>query len=103
MRYKSKRSRATDIPKAVKDRVYERDGGICIFCGHPGLPEAHCIPRAQGGLGVEQNVVTACRVCHDAMDNGKYGGQFRVLAKAYLKKWYPDWDETKLIYKKGVT
>lgn len=97
------RKKYTAIPKAVKEKVYERDGGRCVFCGRPGLPEAHYVSRARGGLGVERNILTLCRPCHDAMDNGKYGGQFRVLAKAYLKKWYPDWDESKLIYKKGVT
>ena len=101
MSYKSKRSKATDIPKAVKERVYERDGGRCIFCWHPGLPNAHYIGRGQGGLGIEQNIVTACARCHGELDNGKDIKTYRAIAKAYLTRVYTDWDESKLIYKKG--
>lgn len=95
------RKRFTAIPKAVKEKVYERDGGRCIFCGRPGLPEAHYVSRARGGLGVERNILTLCRPCHDAMDNGKYIKAFRAEAKAYLMKQYEDWNEEELIYRKG--
>ena len=60
---------ALPISKKAKEMVYKRDEGSCIFCGAPGLPEAHYIPRSHGGLGVPQNIVTVCRPCHDKMDN----------------------------------
>lgn len=56
--YKSKRSQATDIPKSVKDNVWERNGRMCIFCGSPfAFPEAHIYSRSQGGRGVEKTLL----------------------------------------------
>ena len=46
------RTKACSITKKVKMIVYERDEGLCIFCGKPGSPVAHVISRAHGGLGV---------------------------------------------------
>ena len=64
----NERTKACAISKATKDAVYKRDRGQCVLCGKPGLPEAHYIPRSKGGLGIEQNIVTLCRPCHDLMD-----------------------------------
>ena len=63
---KSKRAKACDISKKVKDRVWERDGGRCIICGSPyAMPNSHYIRRSQGGLGIEENIVTMCLCCHN--------------------------------------
>lgn len=100
MRYHSKRSKATDIPQSVKIIVYARDEGLCIFCGRPGLPNAHFIARSQGGLGIEENIITACPVCHQRMDNSTDRKRMKQVAAAYLRSQYPDWDEKKLVYRK---
>lgn len=100
MHYKSKRSKATGIPTEVKKIVAERDCHCCIFCGKAGLPEAHVIGRAQGGLGVEQNIVTACRTCHNLMDNSDQREQYVRFAKSYLHSIYPDWNEKNLVFNK---
>lgn len=99
----SKRAKACAIPKAVKDRVWERDGHRCINCGSIyAFPEAHYIPRSRGGLGIEQNVVTLCRLCHDAFDNGTATMRQEIgnCCREYLMALYPGWDEKKLIYRK---
>ena len=44
---KSKRSKACDIPPQVKLKVFERDNGLCIICGEPGIPNAHLVRRSQ--------------------------------------------------------
>ena len=74
---KSRRSKATDIPQKVKQAVWERDGGRCVICGntHNVMPNAHFISRANGGLGIEENVVTLCteltpNKCHRKYDFG---------------------------------
>lgn len=95
-----KRTRACSISKKTKEKVYKRDKGRCIFCGMPGLPEAHYIPRSHGGLGIEQNIVTVCRPCHDLMDNSILRRKMLETAAEHLQSFYPDWTETDLIYDK---
>ena len=95
-----KRTRACSISKKTKEIVYKRDKGRCIFCGMSGLPEAHYIPRSHGGLGIEQNIVTVCRPCHDRMDNSTDRQQMLQAAAEHLQSFYPDWTETDLIYDK---
>lgn len=94
------RTRACAIPKEVKLIVYERDHERCIFCGAPGLPEAHVIPRSHGGLGVPQNIITVCRSCHDKLDNSTDRQQMLDVAVAYLGSYYPDISQTDVIYQK---
>lgn len=104
----SKRAKACAIPARVKRRVAERDSidgwPCCILCGSPeGRPEAHYISRADGGLGVEENIVTFCRRCHDRYDNSRSKDEHEAIKEIicnYLKRRYPDWDEEKLIYHK---
>lgn len=102
----NKRTKALDITPAVKARVWERDGGLCVICGS-GMntaPNSHYIARSQGGLGIEQNVGTMCVRCHQAYDNGNHGERswMKPLFREYLMGLYPAWDENDLIYKKGV-
>lgn len=98
----NKRTRATSIPTKTKQGVEERDGGLCIFCGHPGKGEAHFISRAQGGLGIEENLLTVCRQCHDQMDNSTKRQEMLTIAEGYLRSRYPYWDKSFLIYEKGI-
>ena len=94
--YKSKRSRATDIPKKVKDKVWERDHERCIYCGSRyAMPNAHALlSRAQGGLGIEQNIVTLCLTCHSVYDKGSnevkkyYAGKIgKPIIDDYIKSY----------------
>ena len=74
---KSKRTKATDIPMSVKKKVWERDNHCCIVCGNSygAMPNAHILPRSNGGRGIETNIVTLCGImtenkCHYYYDNG---------------------------------
>ena len=105
MNRKSKRSKACDIQKSVKEAVWKRDGGLCVICGSwKASPNAHYISRSHGGLGIEQNIVTLCRVCHDLYDNGgkNYRQSYGKAIKTYLQGQYADWCEDKLKYKKEI-
>lgn len=95
-----KRTKAVAITPEVRQAVEERDGHCCIFCGRPGRGEAHFVNRSQGGLGIPENIVTVCRPCHSAMDNGQATKLYRAKAEEYLKSKYPEWDRSKLVYDK---
>lgn len=103
-RVSSKQAIAHSITKEVKEKVWDRDGGQCVFCGtcYNVAPEAHFIPRSKGGLGIEENVLTLCRRCHNRYDFGpRYDREaMREFFEDYLEDCYPEWDETKLIYHK---
>jgi len=96
-----KRTKECAIDPKVKKKVEERDDHCCIFCGKSGRGEAHVIPRSQGGLGIEQNLVTACRECHRLMDNTALRPIYLSIAKGYLKNIYQGWSEDDVIYRKG--
>ena len=98
----NKRTRVVSIPTRVKRQVEERDHGLCIFCGAPGKGEAHFISRAQGGLGIEENLITVCRPCHDQLDNSTKRKEMLRVAENHLKAIYPYWDKSFLIYEKGI-
>lgn len=96
----NRRTKALQIPPKVKERVLSRDEW-CVYCGRPGAPNAHFISRAQGGLGIEENILTLCTECHRRYDQTTDRAKMREFFKEYLKSRYPEWDESKLYYKKG--
>lgn len=98
---KSKRAKACDISKKVKDIVWERDGHKCIVCGSRyAFPNSHFIRRSQGGLGIEENIVTMCQRCHMMYDQGSDRRAIEAFTEKYLRSKYPNWDRSKLFYKK---
>ena len=100
--YSSRRAKACAIPSYVKQIVFNRDNGRCVYCGRPGLPEAHFISRSKGGLGVKENILTLCRPCHDRFDHGTREERegMREFFREYLMTQDPEWDEEKLIYRR---
>ena len=99
---KTKRAKACDITKKVKDIVWERDNHQCIICGSCyAMPNSHYIRRSQGGLGIEENIVTMCQRCHTEYDQGSGRAAIASYTEQYLRSKYPNWNPKKLIYKKG--
>ena len=109
---KSYRTKSLEIPEKVKRAVAERDScdghPCCIWCGKPApvsnplaFSNAHYIPRSGGGLGVEENILTLDWECHLRYDQSGNRGKMQEFFKHYLMSKYPEWDEEKLIYKKG--
>lgn len=97
------RSKACDISPVVKRRVWERDEHCCVYCGSSdAMPNAHYISRHNGGLGIEQNIVTLCRKCHYIYDNGTRidRERYKKTIREYLMHKYTEWHENKLIYRK---
>ena len=98
----SRQAKAHAISSTVKLIVTRRDNGRCVYCGLPGLPEAHFIPRSKGGLGIPQNILTLCRSCHDAFDHGPKRERegMREYFREYLSSKYENWSEDALVYHK---
>lgn len=98
---KSRRTKALEISRETKARVFIRDGGCCVYCGSPrGEPNAHFVARSQGGLGIEENILTLCPEHHRAFDQTPARKKMGEYFRQYLKNIYPDWDEENLYYKK---
>lgn len=107
-----KRTKALAIPTEVKEKVADRDSfdgwPCCLLCGTPAPVNnrlafscAHYISRAQGGLGVEENIVTLCPNCHiNRFDQGAERKNIRIFLRVYLEEKYPNWNEKNLTYTK---
>lgn len=103
---KHRQTKETEIPRLVKEAVWYRDKRKCIFCGKI-VPmfyaNAHLVPRSSGGLGIEENIFTACEDCHREQDNGLNSKEYDLKAENHLKGIYgANWDKKKLIYRKYV-
>ena len=85
----NKRTIALDVAKNVRKQVLERDMHRCIFCKKSNaLTMAHVIPRGQGGLGIEENIVTACAKCHHLMDHTGKREMMLAYAQKHLDKFH---------------
>ena len=97
---KTRRSKACDIPKSVKDKVWARDDQKCIVCGNPyAMPSCHYLSRSQGGMGVEKNVITLCQRCHYNYDQTTQRPIYKEYIKKYLQSKYENWSEEDLYYR----
>lgn len=99
---KSEKTKACEIPYSVKEKVYERDNHCCLWCErYVDVSNACChyIARSQGGLGIEENILTLCADCHRLYD-GRGRNEMKPVFSKYLKSKYKNWDEKKLIYRK---
>ena len=95
----SKRTKATSISRLVKLTVWERDEHRCIMCQSPyANPNAHYLSRANGGLGIEENIVTLCLNCHRKVDQSVERKLWLAYIKSYLQSKYKEWNEEKLKY-----
>lgn len=99
---KSARSKACDIKPSVRQKVKERDDNMCIWCGrYLTVPQlCHYIGRGAGGLGIPENLACGCPDCHREADQGTQSLLYKHRMRAYLMSIYPEWDESKLRYKK---
>ncbi len=78
--------------------VYERDRGLCIFCGKVAVDIMHYISRGNLGLGIEENLACGCRECHMRLDQSKHRNEMLKIFRSYLDELYPNFTERK--YKK---
>lgn len=101
---KSKRSKACEITKKVKEIVWHRDNKRCVYCKRY-VPIScaccHFIPRSKSGLGIEQNILTLCINCHGNFDNSDKRQAYKNIFREYLQNIYGEsWKEEDLMYNK---
>ena len=63
--------------RSTRDRLKDRP---CAICGsRKGITLHHLIPREMGGATEEENLLPACRPCHDSIHNGEVDVSHLVL------------------------
>lgn len=98
---KSKRTLATEIKAKTRKEVIERDKH-CVICGsHQMLTIAHYISRANGGLGIKENLVLLCMTCHMKLDQSSERKKLLQIVRNRLELHYGEIDESTLKYRKG--
>lgn len=104
-----KDTKARDFDRRAKYAIARRDSidgwPCCVFCGASAPCElawsnAHYIARSQMGLGIPQNGLTLCPICHRRYDQTTDRKQMREYFREYLKSKYENWNEEALIYRK---
>ena len=108
-------SDCTMIPTKVKQSVWVRDNGQCLLCHgyrleytkgqaiYNPLPNAHLIARSHLGLGIEENIVTLCQLCHYDLDFNKSREERKKLMSIledYMRSKYNNWDNINRVYRK---
>jgi hypothetical protein len=105
-----KDTKERNFTRQVKIQIAQRDSidgwPCCVFCGAAAPEElcwsnAHYISRAQGGKGIPENGLTLCPICHRRYDQTTARKEMRAYFREYLMEHYPDWNEDKLIQRRG--
>jgi 5-methylcytosine-specific restriction endonuclease McrA len=92
--YRARRARRTAAYRVrFRQRVFERDGWCCCYCGATeNLTLDHVIPKSKGGRGTFTNIQTLCKPCNtdkadkliDVSSSGVHVGDGPVLPPPLL-------------------
>ena len=63
-RYLASGSGSAQPSKSIRDVVWKRDEGLCIYCGSPAQVLDHVIPWGQNGPSISSNLVCSCNKCN---------------------------------------
>lgn len=54
---------------ALRERVLDRDGAICAYCGLHATTADHVVPKDAGGKDEMDNLVACCITCNGRKSN----------------------------------
>ncbi len=54
----------TQANPALVNKVFKRDGGMCVYCGSSAMEVDHVIPVMDKGPTITSNLVCVCRYCN---------------------------------------
>lgn len=81
------RIKGSNRRKSVKDKLIDRDGNSCIYCGgifEPGkLTIEHFLPLSNGGNNSMANLGLACEPCNQAVDSKSVVEKIKYAMKVY--------------------
>ena len=110
-----RKTKAEQIPRKVKEKVWERQGGKSLFSSAPitvNMCCCHFIPRSKSGLGIEENIFGCSPSEHRLFDENllvspssrdevkNIRSRWKAKAEEHFKQHYPNWDPEELRYKK---
>ena len=55
--------------KKLRDFIFSKTNGRCVYCGAPAQEIDHIVPRANGGTNSVNNLTAACRACNEKKSN----------------------------------
>lgn len=61
-----KETGSTSRWRKIRERIINRDRGICQQCGNEGDSVDHIVPRNQGGTDDDFNLQLLCRQCNSS-------------------------------------
>jgi len=80
----------TGVSKKLKNRVFKRDHGKCVYCGcavshnDPERTLDHVIPKSKGGSNRMWNLVLSCKTCN--RDKGDSDPAPELLALVFKRR-----------------
>jgi 5-methylcytosine-specific restriction endonuclease McrA len=62
--------------KRLREKILNRDGFTCYYCGQEANTVDHIVPISKGGISVEDNMIAACTRCNSGKRDRIAPGSF---------------------------
>jgi 5-methylcytosine-specific restriction endonuclease McrA len=88
-----KRLNRGKFSRETRDRIFDRDEGLCRACGALGTQIHHVKPKGSGrGRGVYSNGLLVCNACHDQIhkNNDLLTSWQRTFEMIYGPRFFKD-------------
>ena len=92
--YRGRILRGSQFDTNVRNYVWDRDEGLCVYCGDTAKDVDHVVPRQHGGPSIRANAVLACSHCNMQKHGSLVENQdmitralYHLLSKGESLKW----------------